>query len=330
MNYKESNKILAEIKKAKKIIIGCHKSPDADTVGCALSLFQVLENWKKEVIVVCRDKLAESFSFIPYAEVIKEIDFNTFKFDSYGLFIAVDTPDEAHVTGSKKTPLPPIPIIVIDHHKTNPRYGKINLIDEETSSAAEVLFLVFEDWEVKITKDISTTLLTGIISDTGVFRYPSVTAQTFNIARKLMDKGADKNEIIFNISSSIELKRLKLWGEILNRLEIDSKHKFAWSAVPYKVYKKYSQAESGRESFSSLLGHVVKGTNFSIVMTEEREKFHSISLRSRTDFDVSEIAAELGGGGHKPAAGARVENTEFDDAVKKVLQVARKFAKKRR
>lgn len=327
MNYKESKKILAEIKKAKRILIGCHKNPDGDTVGCALSLYQVLRNWKIKVQVVSPDKLSQSFDFMPYSEIIEQIDFNNFEFDRYDLFIAVDTPDETYVTGSKRIPLPSIPVIVIDHHKTNPKYGKINLVDGKISSAAEVLFLVFEDWEVKITKEIATTLLIGIISDTGVFKYPGVSVQSFDIARKLMDKGANKNEIILNIANSIEFKRLKLWGEIINRMQIDAKNHFAWSAIPLEIYKQFSGAESGRESFASMFGGAIKDTDFSIIITEEYDKSHSISLRSRTDFDVSKIAVALGGGGHKASAGAKIVGLEFEQAVEKVLEIARKFAK---
>ena len=328
MNYKESKLILKEIKKAKKILIGCHKNPDGDTVGCALSLYQVLRNWKIKAQVVCSNKLPQSLNFIPFSDVIEQIDFNNYKFENHSAFIAVDTPDEAHVTGSKKIPLPPIPIFVIDHHKTNPKYGKINLIDEKISSAAEILFLVLKDWEANVTKGIATTLLTGIISDTGIFKYPEVTVQTLVLAKELIEKGANKNEIILNLFNSIEHERLKLWGEIINRMQIDTNNHFAWSAIPLEVYKEFSGSESGRESFASMFGGAIKDTDFSIIMTEEYDRFCSISLRSRTEFDVSKIAVKLGGGGHKAAAGAKIEGLGFDEAVDKVLRVARKFAKK--
>lgn len=328
MNYPKSKRILKEIKRAKKILVNCHLSPDADSVGCALSMFQVLKILGKKIKVVSPSNVSESFDFLPYIEEIQKINFKKFNFENFDLFLALDTPSPDYLTGSSKTAMPKIPIIVIDHHKTNPNYGKINLIDQKIASAAELLYLVFEDWKVELDKNIATTLLTGIIGDTNVFRYPSVTAQTLNISKYLMELGADKNDIIFNIFSSVDINRLKFWGEILAKLNMEKDDNFAWSSVPYKIYEKYKSPESGRESASSNFGQIINETDFSIFMIEEQKNTLSVGLRSRVNFDVSKIASELGGGGHKAAAGAKVEGVEFDEAVKKVLQVARKYARK--
>lgn len=327
MNYKESKEIIKKIKKAKRILVNCHRGPDPDSLGSALSLYQVLKKMGKKVEIVSPTDASDNMKFLPYFKEIKKIDFKKFNFTDFDLFIALDTPSPDMVTGSKDVALPNIPVVVVDHHKTNPRYGKVNFIDSQVSSAAELLYLVFEDWGVNIDKDIATTLLVGIIGDTGVFRYPGVTSQSLEIARKLMDKGADKNEIIFNIFSSLELSNLKFWGEILARMEFEKKYKFAWSAVPYEIYKKYLHPESGRESAASIFGQIVKGTDFSIIMTEEQENSLAISLRSRTGFDVTQIAVALGGGGHRGAAGAKIQGMEYEKAVEKVLNTARKFAK---
>lgn len=326
MNYKESKEILGKIKRAKRILVNCHRGPDPDSIGSALSLYQVLIKMNKKVEIVCPTDIPDSMKFLPYFREIKKIDFRKFDFTDIDLFIALDTPSPDMVTGSKDSVLPNIPVVVIDHHKTNPGYGKINLIDNRVSSAAELLYSVFEDWGVSIDKDMATTLLSGIIGDTGIFRYPGVTSQTFNIARELMDRGANKDEIIFKIFNSVELNRLKFWGEILIRIEFEKKYKFIWVAIPYEIYKKYLHPESGRESAASKFGGVAKGTDFSIIMTEERENFLSISFRSRTDFDVTKIAVVLGGGGHRGAAGAKIQGMEFEKAVEKVLETAKEIA----
>jgi phosphoesterase RecJ-like protein len=332
MNYKESKQILEEIRKARKILVNCHKSPDPDAVGCALAFYQVLRKLGKKVAVVTPSPVLENYQFLPFAEKIKKVNFKDFDFSKYDLFICPDSSSWAMVVGlalANVVSIPSISIVVIDHHKTNKRFGKINLVDPEIPSAAEIVYLLFEDWKIKIDKDTATALLAGIIGDTGIFQYPTVKSQTFDIARKLMDKGAGKDEIIHNIYRSADFTLLKFWGEILKRMEMDVENKFVWSAIPYEVYKKYSSPKEGKETAASNFTQIVKDTNFGLIMVEEEKNNLSISLRSRTGFDTSKIAVALGGGGHVYASGAKVEDMEFDKAVVKVLQTARKFVKKK-
>ena len=127
----------------------------------------------------------------------------------------------------------------------------------------------------------------------------------------------------------MEFTLLKFWGEILERMEIDTKNQFIWSAIPYNVYKKYSEPKVGKQSAATKFTQLVKDTNYGMVMVEEEKDNLSISLRSRTGFDTTKIASYLGGGGHAYASGAKVENLAFNKAVDKALQAARKFAKKK-
>jgi phosphoesterase RecJ-like protein len=231
------------------------------------------------------------------------------------------------VVGRDSIDLPKLTTIVIDHHKTNKGFGKIDLVDEKTTSTAEILYLMFKDLDIEITPDIATALLTGIIGDTGVFQFKGVGAETLGIAKNLMELGANKDEIVFNVYNSYEFNLLKLLGEILLRMEKDKEDKFVWSAIPFDVYNKYSRPESTKEVAATMFSRIVKETDFGMIMIEIKERTLAISLRSRTDFDVSKIAVALGGGGHENAAGATIEGKEYDEAVERVLQTARKFAK---
>lgn len=324
MNYKLSTKILKEIKKANRILVNCHRSPDPDAVGSALAFYQVLIRLGKEVKIVSPSDIFPDVMFLPLTEKIQKIDYATFDFGKYDLFVSLDSANISMITGKKVGEKPDIPIIVIDHHKTNDFYGTINLVDETVSSTAELLYVIFEDWGIEIDKAIAQLLLTGIIADTGVFEYQGVTSQTLGIAQKLMAKGADKNEIILNIFRTIPFSKLKFWGEIIRRMEIDEKYKFVWSAIPYSVYKDFGKPLSAKESAASMFASTVNDTDFGMIMVEERREILSISLRSRKDFDVSLVAEKLEGGGHRTAAGAKVYDLPFEKAVNKVLSVARK------
>jgi len=324
MNYRESADILKEIKKAKRILVNCHRSPDADGAGSSLALFRVIKNLDKDVRIICPSNLHEDLKFLPHPETIEKINFRRFDFGLYDLFICLDSAGTNMVTGDEKIKFSNIPIINIDHHKTNTKYGKINLVDSEVISNAEIIYLIFEDWKVEIDEELATLLLAGILGDSGVFQYPGVTSRTMEIAIKLMQKGADKDKIISNLYRSINFNEVKFWGEVLKRMQKDD-YKFVWSAIPHEVYEEYGKPESGKESAASMFTQCVKDTNFGMVMVEETKGNLSVSLRSRTGFDVSKIAKALGGGGHNNAAGGRVSGLEFGLAVEKVLSTARKI-----
>lgn len=324
MNYPLSEKILGEIKKAKKILVNCHRSPDADSVGSALALYEVLLSLGKEVRVICPDHLSEKLRFLPHSDKFETIDFTKFDFAPYGLFIILDSSSPLMVTDGKEIPLPKMKKIVIDHHRTNELFAETNLIDENISSTSEILYLLFEDWGTPLTKDISQNLLAGILTDTGIFQYPNVTSQTIKVAQKLMDNGAEKGEIILNTFRSYSFDEVRLWGEILKRMEFDKEHKFVWSAIPSEILEEYSRPENAGSNAATIFAPVVDGSDFGIVIVEREKGILSVNLRGRTGFDVSKVALKLGGGGHQGAAGARVQEKNFDQAVLKVLEVTRK------
>lgn len=330
MNYRESANILKEIKKAKRILVNCHRSPDPDSIGSALGLYGVLKQLGKEVETICpSDEISQNLSFLENFDKIKfPVDFSKFDFSKFDLFIVLDSFSWDMVADSKSFTTPKLPVVVIDHHKTNTKYGDINIVDDTVTSVGELLYLVLEDCGVEINRDVATSLLTGIIGDTGVFRYPGTGAKTLMIATKLMEKGADKDEIVFNLYHSAEFELVKFWGEILRNIEIDKKYKFVWSAMPYETYKKIGSLKIGRESSASLFAQIVKDTDFGILMVEQEKQKLSISFRSRTGLDTSQIAKDLGGGGHIYASGTKIEGLPFEKAVEKVLEVARKHAKK--
>ncbi|MEK7112644.1 MAG: DHHA1 domain-containing protein, partial [Patescibacteria group bacterium] len=192
------------------------------------------------------------------------------------------------------------------------------------SSTAELMYLVLTGLGVNLNKSMSQNLLAGIIADTGAFQFSNVTSQTLAIAQKLMGNGADRWEIILNVFKSLPFNKLKFWGEILKEMEWDKEHKFVWSAVAYDIYKEFAEPISAKESAATLFAAIVKDTDFGMIMVEEEKGVLSVSLRGRTNFDVSRIAEKLGGGGHRSAAGAKVYGKDFDGAIIKVLEIARK------
>jgi phosphoesterase RecJ-like protein len=221
MNYLESQKILDRIKKAKRILLNCHRGPDSDSVGSALAMSQVLSDLGKEVTVICPSDIPSDLTFLKGADRIIRVNFTNFDFSSYDLFVILDSSNYSLVTGLKDSLGPNIDSIVIDHHVSNDGYGKINLIDNETTSTGELLYGLFQDWKITLSEDVAECLLTGIIGDTGTFQYQNVGQKTLKIAADLMDKGADKDKIVYQLYRNIEFKELKMWGKFIENMMID-------------------------------------------------------------------------------------------------------------
>lgn len=327
MIYSQSKQILEAIQGSKRILINAHSRPDLDSISSAISLYLALGLIGKNATLICPDDILPEVSFLKGYRNFRKIDYSRFNFSEYDLFVILDSASPEVVIGNKFHKLPDIKKIIIDHHKTNTKFGRINLVDAKRSATAELLYLLFKDWNVRIDKSLATSLLTGIMGDTGAFEYHNTTPQTLQIAAELMLMGADKDDILLKIFRTKNLNLLKFWGKALDGLEVDKSGKFSWVAIDYKTYRALGKPALARNSASSMFARMVKGTEFGIVMVEEEPSQLHMSFRSRKDFDVSKIAAEFGGGGHPGASGATINDTKFDIAVKKVLSTARKFVK---
>jgi phosphoesterase RecJ-like protein len=202
------------------------------------------------------------------------------------------------------------------------------LKDEKTTSVGEMLYLIFKDWNVDINKNIAECLVTSIVGDTGAFAYPNTTSQTFRIIAELMDFGVDKDMIVNKIYRNEDFQMIKFWCEVLSRMQMDEEHHFVYSMIPYEIYKNFSKLDDAKAKAASVFAPIVTGTDFGFIGVEESPKFTTVSFRGRTDFDTSQIARELGGGGHKISSAVKFEGIPFNEVVEKVLAAARKYARK--
>jgi phosphoesterase RecJ-like protein len=330
MNYAESQQILEEIKKSGKILVNCHRSPDPDSIGSALALKNVLEEMGKEVTVICPSTdLYRNANYLKgFEEIIKGVDFRNFDFSKYNLFISPDSSSTDQITGIKGLNIDGIKLVLIDHHLTNEKFGDINLVDDKVTSVGEVLYSVFEDWGVTVSKDVADCLMAGIVGDTGAFRYPGAGKGTFHTVIELMKAGADKDRAIDELYRSEPFELIKFYGEALSRVQIDKEYRFVWSVVPYEIYEKLGKPSMAKESTASFFAQIVEDTDFGFIAVEQEKGKLAVSFRSRTGFNTSDIAVDLGGGGHVYASGASVSGMSLDEAVEKVLETCRKYAGK--
>ncbi len=322
MNYPESSLILEKIKNSSNILVNCHASPDADSVGSALAFYELLTQMNKNVSIVCPHNLPGNLEFLANSDKVKTIDYSNFDYSSFDLFITLDSAGWNRVTGRRDIPIFDIPIIVIDHHETNEMYGDINLVKFNIAANCELVYFIINDMKIEINNSIAQDLLTGIIGDTGALRFPEANEITFDVVAELM-KFADKNKIIRSLYQSYSLDHVKLWGKIMEKIQIDQDKKIVWSALNYEEYQKLGHIDGAKSELADILIQSIENTDFGFIAIEESPNFISVSFRSRTGVDVSKIAIELGGGGHKWASAARLYDMNFSQGIDKILNVCR-------
>ncbi|OGM31969.1 hypothetical protein A2803_02675 [Candidatus Woesebacteria bacterium RIFCSPHIGHO2_01_FULL_44_21] len=324
MNYPESQAIKQKIDSSQKILVNMHHNSDADSVGSAVAMARVLKYFKKDVKIIAPTEIPKNLEFLLTEQAVNVVNFSEFDFSIYDLFITLDSSSFSRVAGSHSVKQPELSLINIDHHVSNQKFGEINLVVPDAAANCEVLFYLFKDWGVEI-KDAEEALLTGIIGDTGAFRFPEAGGSTFEAASQLM-KFADKNKIIFNLYQSFEENHVMVWKGILDNLKIDHEHRFVYSFVRKEVLEKYGKPFNAKSELADMIFQSIEGTDFGLVGAED-EGYISVSFRSRTGVDVSRLAGMLGGGGHAWAAAARVDVVNYDNAVEQILGEAREFAK---
>lgn len=296
--------ILETLKDAQTVGITGHIRPDGDCVGSCMGLYNYLaDNMPELDVSVYLEQPGEEFGYINKLEVIKNEPDSGKHFD---VFIVLDCssldriePFVSCYENADKT-------ICIDHHVSNQSFADINLIDGKASSTCEVLYRTLED--DKISKSTAECIYTGIIHDTGVFKYSATSAETMMIAGKMMEKGIDYSDIIDNSF----YKKTYIQNQILGRALLES-------VLFYEGRCIFSLVTQNEMDFYGVTGkelggiieqlRLTEGVEVAIFLYETGENEYKVSMRSKKIIDVSRIAVSFGGGGHIRAAGFTAKGT---------------------
>lgn len=248
----------------------------------------------------------------------------------YDLLVIVDTADLALLGTLYKDHsdlFAEVPILNIDHHISNTQYGQLHLIDPTAASATEVLyswFMQVPQFASRLTPDIATLLLTGLITDTRSFQNPNTTPRSLEVAAELLEKGARQQEIIQHIYKTKPLSTLKIWGRALNRIQIDAAAHIVWSTVSKEDLAEMGATSKETHGILDELISTIPDADVHVLFTELEEGGLKASMRSTAAIDVSRLAGQTyGGGGHSRAAGFKVKN--FDNFQLQVLECIQKL-----
>lgn len=300
---------------AKKVVIASHVRPDGDAIGSLLGLGLALIDAGKTVEMILADGVPSSFKFLEGSELVKKEPTG-----GHDTFITVDCADFKR-TGKIFENFGQ-PDINIDHHKTNEKFGKLNLIEAEEVATAAILTNHLPGWGLKITKPIAAALLTGILTDTLGFRTSNVTPEALRQAATLMETGVDLPEIYMQSLVRKSFPAAKYWGAGLSSLE--SKDGIVWGTLTLADRKSSGYGGNDDADLINMIS-AIDGNKVGMVFVEQVNNKVKISWRAlQPGIDVSPIAKHFNGGGHAAAAGADIEGS-LADIQKEALQKTREL-----
>ena len=312
--------ILEEIKKAEKIAILTHELPDGDAIGSSLALMFALKSIGKNPDVIIPE-LSDCFKFLPGISDVKDKT----DIEKYDLSIALDCADGKILCGYENYFEKAKTKIVIDHHGSNKMYGDINFVNPVSPACCEVLITMLDYFEIEITKDIGTCLITGIITDTGGFDY-NVNPETFDFAAMLLRKGIKISEVYTKALRTKTRANFELRRRAIDRMEFLEDGKIAFTYITIEDEKSVNAKIGDHEGLVDI-GRDIEGVEVSVFLHEVQEKTNGfkISLRSKEYVNVSDVCIMFGGGGHTRAAGAFCLGTAEQIKEKVVAEIKKQL-----
>lgn len=309
MNLREmvmkNKELLKLLKENKKVIILPHIIPDGDTLGSAGALQHALNNFGNETIILIEDDIPSDLKFL---ELNNLYDIRNLKneFTDFDMIITIDSSDIDRLGVRAKLLQYTDNILNIDHHKTNSEYGKFNYIDITASSCGEIIYDIIMDLNINIDKKIASLLYIAITTDTGSFKYSNTTPKTLRIAANLLEYGIDKDDINIQLYQNKPLNKMKLLIDTLNTLEFYFNNKLSIMYISLEMLKENNIDFSDSDGIIEH-GRNIENVEIAVLLKEVNKKEIKVGLRSKGNYDVSEIAAFFGGGGHKNAAGCTIK-----------------------
>jgi bifunctional oligoribonuclease and PAP phosphatase NrnA len=297
------------INEAYDVFILTHRSPDGDTLGSASCLYNIFKNQGKRAKIICSDAIPVKYNFL----------FKNYVYEDFEpkYIITVDIAD-LQLIGLLSEQYGKDVFLSIDHHPSNTFFAKYNLLDETSPATAQIMFNLVNELEMPLSKEIATCIYTGIVTDTGCFRYSNTNPQSHFIAAKAIEAGVDTNYINRLFFMTKTKARMELEAIALETLEFYYDNRCAMINITRKMIDDTMVRDSDLEGLISLVSQI-EGVEVAVTITQKDKDTHKISLRTATYLNASQICKALGGGGHARAAGCSV-NGGLEDAKNRILR----------
>jgi len=291
-------KIVDAIKSSNTIAIIPHVMADGDAWGSSLALAIGLRTLNKTIDFIVEERIPDYYRFLQEIELAK-LELPKGEHD---LTITIDSGDIDRLGRRKEIFEKSRLTINIDHHETNTEFADINYVKNEVSSVGEMLYDILVELGIDIDKSIALSLYVAISTDTGGFRFSNTAPETHEIIARLIKTGIDVSEISRKLFDVKPLKKIKLISSMLGTLKLYGKDRIALAYITNEMFESTNTTPDDTDQLINICLDI-EGVDVAVLIKYHDEKYQKVNLRSCSDYDVSKLAVEHGGGGHKKAAG---------------------------
>ena len=305
------SQVVELIENKQNFAITTHVRPDGDGIGSSLGLCWLLRSLGKTAEVLVRDAIPVSYAQLPGAEeirIVTEID------KEYDAIFVIECSDVKR-PGIKN--LENQFTVNIDHHSTCEHFGTINWIDATASAVGEMIYNLCKAIGGRISKEIAECVYMALVTDTGSFHFPNTTDRTLKVASELVKVGVKPARISEVVYNSYPWSRIELMRQVLDTVRRSESGRVAWLRQTLVMAEKAGSVDGDNNGFVNI-PLAAREVEAVLYMRESAPNAYRVSLRSKGDINVARVAEKFGGGGHKNAAGCRVEGV-WDELEKEIL-----------
>ncbi|MFP4213093.1 MAG: DHH family phosphoesterase [Desulfohalobiaceae bacterium] len=294
-------------------LLTCHEDPDGDAIGSMSALGHILRRLGKEFQLYCPGGLPQRFSWLDLpAEILQSMHGS-----SPAWLVALDCGSPERLGSQVQPYLQSLQSINIDHHQGNPEFGQLNWVEPQRSSVGEMVACLALDLGLELDNELGQSVYLALVTDTGSFTYSNTNSSTLQIAGKILDHGLDLDRFNSQLYRQWNLPKVHAHGLAMQKAELKLQGKVGLIAADSEVLRRSGAEAEDCEGLVSYMRQI-RGVQVAASLLQQ-ESYIKFSLRSWGEVDVSAVAARLGGGGHRNAAGGKL-NLSLSQAQEQLLQ----------
>ncbi len=307
--------VLEVVRHGQRFAVCSHARPDGDAVGSMLACRMMLSALGKQAGLYSADPVPQIYRWLPCAATIRQTTRVKGNYDT-AILLECDGMARTRLEGLEGRLL-----VNIDHHASWKAFAEVNWIEEDACAVAEMVYRLTRAAGVAVTPAMATCLYTAVLTDTGSFCYEGTDVHAFEVARELVERGANPAAIAREVYFSNPLPKMALLGTALTRLRREERLAWLWVTD-----EDMTRAKAAEEDCEGIVNYAIgiAGVEAAVLLRELRDGKIRLSLRSKGGVDVAQVAASLGGGGHRHAGGCTLEGP-LTTAMERILETMRRL-----
>jgi phosphoesterase RecJ-like protein len=309
------SQVVELIENKQRFGITTHIKPDGDGVGSSLGLCWLLKSLGKSAEVIVRGEVPPAYRSLPGADGIRNIDRIDKGYDAIFVIECSDL-ERPGIAGLDEEFT-----VNIDHHATSAHFGTINWIDSTASAVGEMIYNLCKAIGGRVTKEIAECVYMALVTDTGSFHFSNTTERTLKVASELIKAGVKPASISEAVYNNYPWSRIELMRQVLGTVKRDESGKVAYMRQTLKMREAARAVDGDNNGFVNI-PLSARDILAAVYMREVGEKQYRVSLRSKGDINVAKVAEKYGGGGHRNAAGLRIEG-DWDEKEAELVAAVR-------